>query len=176
MLPTPLRNKVFTPSVLAWLGSLILLLGAFGFQYIGGLAPCVLCLWQRWPHVVAIALGLVGIRFRNAVLAGLGGLSMLCSAGIAAFHVGVEQGLWEGTKSCSSTTDISAMTAQEALRSIMATDSAGCAEAAWSMMGISMAGWNGIFSLILAVLWGMGAMRLLRVRRSSGTLPAMVED
>jgi disulfide bond formation protein DsbB len=167
MSPVFVKDKLLSPGSLAPLGSLVLLLGAFGFQYLGGLAPCVLCLWQRWPHAVAILIGLAGIRIRHAALAGLGGLSMLCSAGIAAFHVGVEQGLWEGTKSCSTSTDVTAMTAQDALRAIMEADSAGCSEAAWSMMGISMAGWNGIFSLGLAVLWGLQMLRLLRSRPGS---------
>ena len=39
---------------LAGLGSAAMLAGAFGFQYIGGMAPCQLCLWQRWPHAAAV--------------------------------------------------------------------------------------------------------------------------
>ena len=48
-----------TLALLAAAGSVGLLLGALAFQYIGGLAPCVVCIWQRWPHVVALILRFV---------------------------------------------------------------------------------------------------------------------
>ncbi|MGB8622373.1 MAG: disulfide bond formation protein B, partial [Paracoccaceae bacterium] len=53
-------------------GSLALLLGAFGFQYIGGLAPCELCLLQRWPHAAAILFGVLALAIRGPALPGLG--------------------------------------------------------------------------------------------------------
>ena len=49
-------------------GSLALLLGAFAFQYIGGLAPCVLCLWQRWPHAAAVLIGLAALALPGRIL------------------------------------------------------------------------------------------------------------
>ena len=82
-------------------GSAALLLGALAFQYIGGLAPCALCLWQRWPHLVAVIIGALALGLRGPVLPVLGALAVLGSAGIAGFHVGVEQGWWVGLASCS---------------------------------------------------------------------------
>ena len=56
-------------------GSLALLLGAFAFQHLGGLAPCKLCIWQRWPHVAAIAIGAAALALGNRALAWLGALA-----------------------------------------------------------------------------------------------------
>ena len=53
--------SVYGRIMLACLGSLSLLLGAFAFQFIGGLAPCPMCLWQRWPHVIAVVIGLLAV-------------------------------------------------------------------------------------------------------------------
>ena len=80
--------------VLAGAGSAALLLGALAFQFIGGLAPCPMCIWQRWPHAIAVvlagaALALPGWTRPVAVTAAL---VMLVSAGLGAFHAGVEQG------------------------------------------------------------------------------------
>jgi disulfide bond formation protein DsbB len=86
--------------VLATLGSAGLLGGAFAFQYIGGLAPCQLCLWQRWPHAAAILIGVVALLTGWRGLAWLGALAALATAGIGIFHVGVEQLWWEGLASC----------------------------------------------------------------------------
>ena len=82
------------PALLAH-GSAALLLGALAFQHWGGLAPCVLCLWQRWPHVVAIAAGFVGmvlIRQGRQAPAGwatlVAALALAVTAGIGAYHAG----------------------------------------------------------------------------------------
>ncbi len=66
------------------LGSVLLLAGAFGFQYLGGVAPCHLCLLQRWPHAVAIVLGLLVLAWPKRGLALLAGLAVLTGAAIAA--------------------------------------------------------------------------------------------
>ena len=52
--------------IAAALGSAALMLGALAFQHIGGMAPCKLCIWQRYPHMVAIALGALALSFENA--------------------------------------------------------------------------------------------------------------
>jgi Disulfide bond formation protein DsbB len=84
-------------------GSGLLLLGALAFQHLGGLAPCEMCLWQRWPHVAALALAVAAIATASRgshVLRGLGLVAMLVSAGLALLHVGVEQGWWDGPSTC----------------------------------------------------------------------------
>ena len=129
--------------------------GAFLFQYVGGLAPCVLCIYQRYPYGVAIALSaltlfLQGGRARGALLL-LCGLAFLAGAGIGVFHVGVEQHWWEGTAAC--TGEAGPAGSLEALRAqLMATPVARCDRIAWSLFGISMAGYNVLISSALALL------------------------
>ena len=94
----PLTRPQLT--LIATLGSVALLGGAFAFQYIGGLAPCALCLWQRWPHAAAILIGAVALGTGWRGLLWLGALAALTTAGIGMFHVGVEQLWWEGLATC----------------------------------------------------------------------------
>ena len=134
-------------------GSLALLLGAFAFQYIGGLAPCVLCLWQRWPHAAAVVIGLVALALPGRALPLLGMLAALTAATLGGFHAGVEQGWWQGLASCSGNS-IAGISMDDLLNP--ATDVAPpvrCDQIAWSMAGLSMAAWNMLLSLGLAALW-----------------------
>ena len=134
------------------LGSALLLLGAFAFQYVGGLAPCQLCILQRWPHGVAVAIGLLILVWPRRPLALVGGLVVLGGAGIGAYHVGVERGWWQGPSTCTAPAP-GEMAPGELLDQILATPLVLCDEVAWSMLGISMAGWNVVLSLGLAWLW-----------------------
>lgn len=138
--------------------SLALLAGAFAFQHLGGLAPCVLCIWQRWPHAIAAVLALVAGLLTPAGRGGAAaawlmvaaGVMLLAGAGIAGFHVGVEQHWWEGTAECG-TTETAASVAELKAR-LLETPVARCDEVAWSLLGISMAGWNLLLSVGLAGL------------------------
>jgi len=134
------------------LGSLALLLGALAFQYLGGLAPCHLCLLQRWPHAIAIALGVILLARPSRWLALLAGLVVLAGAGIAVYHVGVEQAWWPGPTTCTAP-EPGAMSAGDLLDQILETPVVLCDQVAWSLWGISMAGWNALVSLGLAGLW-----------------------
>jgi disulfide bond formation protein DsbB len=134
------------------LGSLALLLGALAFQYLGGLAPCHLCVLQRWPHVVAIALGLVILASPARWLALLAGVAVLVGAGIAGYHVGVEQHWWAGPTTCTAPVP-GAGDAGALLDQILATPTVLCDSVSWRWLGVSMAGWNGILSLVLAGVW-----------------------
>lgn len=133
-------------------GSAALLLGAFAFQHLGGMAPCKMCLWQRWPHAAAVGIGAIAFVVPLAILPLLGALAALTTAGIGAFHTGVERGWWEGPSSCSSqgTTGLSP---QELMEQILAAPLVRCDEVAWSMLGLSMASWNMVIALGLAALW-----------------------
>jgi len=144
--------------VLAAGGSLALLLGAFAFQHIGGMAPCALCIWQRYPHAVAVAIGLVALRFGTPALAWLGALAALTSAGIGVYHTGVERGWWDGPSSCSAG-EISGLTTDELFDEIMSAPLVRCDEVPWDMLGLSMASWNAVASLVLALLWVAAARR-----------------
>lgn len=140
-------------------GSLALLLGAFAFQYIGGLAPCQLCLWQRWPHAAAVLIGLVALVVPGRLLPLLGALAALTTAAIAAFHTGVERGWWEGLATCTAGS-ISGLGVKELLDpNVVVAPVVRCDQVAWQMLGLSMASWNMLASLGLAVLWLMAARR-----------------
>jgi disulfide bond formation protein DsbB len=144
--------------LLAAAGSLALMLGAFGFQYIGGLPPCKLCIWQRYPHVVAIVIGLIALRFSNVTLAWLGATAALATAAVGGYHTGVERGWWEGPTTCSSQ-PIGGLSTDQLLDQIMSAPLIRCDDVAWSLMGLSMASWNMIASLVLAAIWIAAARR-----------------
>lgn len=140
---------------LAGLGSLGLFLGALYFQYWMGLLPCTMCLWQRWPHRIAIALAVVGVVFPRAVIAWLGGLSMLVNAGIALLHTGVERGWWDGPQVCGAgaAQDVGALSIEDLFDTTSGPVIVLCNEAAWMFAGLSMASWNGIICVVLAGVW-----------------------
>lgn len=141
----------------AAIGSLALLLGAWGFQALG-YAPCKMCVWQRWPHAAAVAIGIVAIIVPARVWPILGGLAALTTAGIGAYHTGVERGWWQGPTTCTSG-DVSDLSTDELLNQILTAPLVRCDEVAWSLLGLSMASWNMILSLGLVALWIMAARR-----------------
>ena len=120
-----------------------LLLGALGSQVIGGLVPCEMCMWQRWPHLVA--LGFAALSFgalrqaRPAVL--IAALAIAVSGAIGVFHAGVEYGWWEGVTACSTTA------AAGTLDAILHAPIVRCDVPQWTLAGISLAGFNAIISL-----------------------------
>ncbi len=130
-----------------------LLAGAYLSQYVGGLHPCEMCYWQRWPHFAAVALAAVAFLFaaptRNArLLIGLAALAIAVSGAIGVFHAGVEYKWWEGLTRCSSG---GAMT----LEDIMAVPLVRCDEVQFKFLSVSMAGWNAIISLGSVVFIGL---------------------
>ncbi|NJC05223.1 disulfide bond formation protein DsbB [Sphingomonas kaistensis] len=132
-----------------------LLLGALGSQHLGGLNPCEMCLWQRWPHLAAVVLAglsLVAPRLARP-LTWLAALAIASSGVIGLFHAGVEQGWWEGLTTCS--TVATGATPEELLKSIMATPLIRCDQIAWSFLLLSLAAWNALISLLStgAILW-----------------------
>jgi disulfide bond formation protein DsbB len=140
-------------------GSLALLLGAFAFQYVGGLAPCTLCLWQRWPHAAAVLIGIAALALPGRALPLLGLLAALTTAAIGGFHAGVEQGWWQGLASCSGGS-IAGISMDDLLNP--ATNVAPpvrCDQIAWSFSGLSMAAWNMVLSLALAAVWLVAARK-----------------
>ena len=133
-------------------GSLALLLGAFAFQHLGGLAPCKLCLWQRWPHAAAVAIGIAALALGHRALAYLGALAALATAGIGLYHTGVEKGWWEGPSTCTSG-GARGLSPDEFFDKVVNAPLVRCDEVAWSMLGLSMASWNAIIALGLALIW-----------------------
>ena len=146
--------------------SAALIAGAHAFERIGGMAPCLLCLDQREAHWTALGVGAVLFALAQAgaarvVAAGLGALTLvyLFSAGLAAFHAGVEWGFWPGPDGCAAPTpaDMTSLGTDDILGSLDRPGPEGpaCSEAAWRMLGISMAGYNAVISLGLAVACGL---------------------
>lgn len=138
--------------VLAAAGSAALLTGAYVFQSLG-YAPCKMCLWQRWPHMAAIALGLIAVVRPAWPVAALGALAALTTAGIGLFHTGVERAWWEGPASCSGGASLSGVSGGDLLSTDTLDRVVMCDEVSWSLLGLSMASWNAVLSLLLAGLW-----------------------
>lgn len=144
--------------LIAGMGSLALLAGALFFQYVLGLAPCELCLWQRWPHLAAAGLGGVAFFLPLRSVALLGAAAVATSGGIGVYHTGVERGWFEGPSACSGTIDFSRLSAEQLLERVMAAPVVRCDEVPWELAGLSMASWNALASFALAGLW-LVAMR-----------------
>jgi disulfide bond formation protein DsbB len=142
-----------------WLAFLLpaaLLAGAYGSQYIGGLYPCEMCWWQRYPHFEAVALAFIAFFVRNPVyrhaLVALAALGILSSGLIGGYHAGVEYGWWQGLTACTSTISGSG---DELLKSIMEAPLVRCDTAPWTLVGISLAGYNFLLSVggAMVILW-----------------------
>jgi disulfide bond formation protein DsbB len=135
-----------------------LMAGALGSQYIGHLFPCEMCHWQRWPHYAAIVLALLASlvpeRPLGRVLLGLAIAAILTSGAIGVFHAGVEYRWWHGITRCSA--PASGHSNADILAQIMATPMIQCDVPQWTLFGISLAGFNALFS----ILGGLGIIAL----------------
>jgi len=155
------------PAAAVALGSAAVLGTALAFQHLGGLAPCVLCYWQRYPYWAAIPLAAAAAivvprdRRIGAALLGLAAAALATTAAIAAFHVGVEQKWWEGMSACGGTQGPSA-SLEELRARLLAAPVVRCDEPAWTLFGVSMAGYNFLAATALAALAGFGAAKVLR--------------
>jgi disulfide bond formation protein DsbB len=146
--------------------SLGILAAVLVMQYGFGYRPCELCHWQRYPFIATAALGgiawwLGGRMPRvSGALIGLAGATFLVGAGIAAFHVGVEQKWWAGLETCGSTTG-PATSIEDLRRQLLGAPIVRCDEVAWSLFGVSLAGYNVLVSLALAALAVFAARRMM---------------
>lgn len=133
-------------------------------QYVFGLRPCELCIYQRIPYVFIIAFGLIAYgaakqdKKISKIFMGLVGVTFLIGMGIAIFHVGVEQAWWPGLEQCGANVNDIAMTLEELRLEVLKAPVTRCNEIAWSLFGISMAGYNAILSFLMA-LFSFTAMR-----------------
>ncbi len=137
-----------------------LLAGAYGSQYLGGLAPCEMCYWQRWPHMAAVALALAAILFsrlpdRGRSFVWLAALAILVSGAIGVYHAGVEAKIFPGLTACSAGTAPASGSIEDLLSSTQARPMVPCDAIQFQFLGISMAGWNAIISIAgaLSILW-----------------------
>lgn len=131
------------------------LLSQYGFD----LFPCVLCHYQRWAHIAALVLGVITLLLARSGaapwIARLAAMAFFASAAIAVFHVGVEAGWWKGTEACSAPSFGSGMSAADIKQAILNAPVISCGDVAFRFLGLSMAGWNLVYSILagLAVLW-----------------------
>jgi disulfide bond formation protein DsbB len=137
---------------------LALLAGAYGSQYLGGLYPCEMCWWQRYPHFAAVPIAVLAFLISNTamqrVLVALTAFAILTSGVIGGFHAGVEYGWWKGPATCTGPV----ATGGDLLKSIMETPLVMCDVPQWTLFGISLAGYNFLLSCggaiaILFALW-----------------------
>jgi disulfide bond formation protein DsbB len=138
--------------------------GALAFQYLGGLRPCELCLYQRWPYYAAAALGLIAAAVGNgratkaALL--LAALLFAVDAGLAFYHAGVEQHWFPGPGACTGLA-LQVGSVEDLRAQLLATPPVRCDEIQWSLFGISLAGWNVVAALALAA-FSLAAFARLR--------------
>lgn len=161
--------------ILAVFAALAMLAAAHAFERFAHLPPCPLCLRQREVYWALIAMVPVGValwtwrptrRFLVALNV-LVGLVFLTGAGVAFYHMGAEYGWWLPPAGCSAL-----MSPQEAARLALESDLLGelgqrqavadCGAAPWSFLGLSMAGWNMLASLVLAGLSFLAARATIR--------------
>ena len=156
--PRPLAaDRLHHARLLALGVPLALLGGALLSEYVGKLYPCEMCWWQRYPHAIAILLAIGALLQplsapRTRVLTLLAALAIAASGAIGVFHAGVEYGWWEGLTTCTSGGATS-------LEDIMAVPLVRCDQVQWSLAGISLAGFNALFSLGGALLIVLFAQR-----------------
>jgi disulfide bond formation protein DsbB len=156
-----------SPSGAARLIALLLpvaLLGAaLGSQYLGGLHPCEMCYWQRWPHAAAIVLAALAFTApanasRSRTMTLLAALAIAISGAIGVYHAGVEAKVFQGFTEC--TAVVRTGTTAEMLQQITHAPLVRCDEVQFRFLGISMAGWNAILSL-----GGAALILILSLRR-----------
>jgi len=129
------------------------ILGALGFEHIGGLAPCPLCLIERYAYYAAIPLLFIAMALVNempriaALIFFVVALAFLANAGLSTYHAGVEWKFWPGPTTCSTAQDLP-RSASDLLQGLGETHVPRCDEATWTFAGLSLAGWNVIACLI----------------------------
>lgn len=150
-----------SPAALARLLALVvpvgLLGGAMFSQYVGGLNPCEMCYWQRWPHAAAIVLATLAFTApadsgRAKCLTVLAATAVAVSGAIGVFHFGVEQKWWEGLTTCTASGPMS-------LDDILSAPVIRCDQVQWDFLGLSMAGWNAVISLGTALMVSLLLLR-----------------
>lgn len=146
----------FAPLLVA-VTSVGVLATAYFFQYVWGYAPCILCLYQRLPYFAALVLACLALavpRTRGVVLTSLVPI-FIAGAGVALYHTGVEYGWWELTSDCAAP-PLTGMNVEAVTQQLLGQALGDCRVVPWTL-GLSMAGWNVLLSLGLAVYCGLAA-------------------
>lgn len=143
-----------------------ILLTALGLQYLGGLPPCHLCVLQRYPFAALIAIGILGWYWQPRLMLALAALVLLTSAGLAGYHLGVEQGWWALPAGCTAGGDARSI---DELRRMLAEAPPTCDQVSFTFLGLSLAAWNGMISLALAALCAAFALGVGRQRHGTAS-------
>ncbi|MFL5167546.1 MAG: disulfide bond formation protein B [Microvirga sp.] len=144
-------------------------------QHVLGYIPCKLCYWQRQPYYVAIpvALALIALPLSDRVRRGgllLLSLISLLGAALGSYHAGVEWGFWPGPADCGGAAPPAAGSMADFLKQLETTRVVSCTEAAFRVLGLSMAGWNVVVSLALAGFAAAAALRPWRTPYGSSSV------
>ncbi len=141
------------PVWVAATGSALLLLAALEFQYIGGLAPCDICIWQRWPHLGAVIAGVGALWWPGGWLWPAGGaLATAATGGIGVYHTGIERGWWDGPQSCTGG-GLEGLSGPALLSVEGGAMPVMCDAVVWEFLALSMASWNALASFALTGVW-----------------------
>lgn len=137
---------------LLFLSGVVVLGIALASQYLGGLQPCELCLYERWPYYAIVLLMLLAMLSRDAritrIALAVSALIFLGSSALAAYHVAVEQHWIQGPTAC--TGDLGNASSPDALlRALEGRQPVQCDVVQWSFHGVSLAGLNLAVSLAL---------------------------
>ena len=162
----PFRDGPAAAALTIFVIALATLSGAWFFQFALGYPPCPLCLQQRIPYYIVIPLSLA-LAFviragapRPLVTAGFVIIlvAVLCGAALAVYHAGVEWHFWPGPADCSGPlADLnSGGSMLEQLQNPIHV--VRCDQAAWRFLGISLAGYNALISLAMAVIAAFGLL------------------
>ena len=151
--------------------SMSMILFALISEYVFGFTPCSLCLIQRYPHMlVAItSIWLIFFRTHDLFMYPLNTLIMAFSIILASYHVGVEQSIFQGPQSCSSSNlySLSEKSAEALLVDILNTSVVRCNEVTWAFMRLSMASWNLILSIALFIGWTVSSSHFFQSKSFS---------
>jgi disulfide bond formation protein DsbB len=165
----PLERAIPLAILAVGLGSLAM---AFAAQYVFGLEPCVLCLYQRVPYGVAAVLAAAALTVAAADrvrtwLVGLCAAVFLAGAALAFYHVGVEHHWWGSFAACGGKL-ATGLTVEDLKAQLSggAPASKPCDQVDWTLFGVSLAGYNAIFSLVLGVACVAGVRLVRRGARS----------
>jgi disulfide bond formation protein DsbB len=153
---------------LALLGSAAVIAGALLFQYVGGLAPCELCLYERWPYYAAMPLAAVLLPLARRRKAAVGGGLLLAavfagSAALGFYHVGVEQHWFAGPAACTGAGK-TANTIEQLRAQLLHQQPVQCDQPQWALFGVTLAGWNLLASMALALV----ALEAVRAAAAEG--------
>jgi disulfide bond formation protein DsbB len=162
-------NPALTAALVVTAIAAATLAGAWFIQLVMGIQPCELCLAQRYAYYLVVPLGALtaigaakGAR-RGALIAGLAviALATLGNAGLAAYHAGVEWGFWQGPTACTGPVG-NLGSAGNLLERLDTVKVVRCDEVQWKFLGLSLAGYDVLISLLMAALAAWGVKRSVR--------------